>query len=276
MLDLGKINTLQVQRATSVGMFLADATGDEVLLPMKYVEDIRPGDQIDVFVYKDSEDRPVAVTTKPILMRDQFGYLRVNDIASQGAFLYWGMEKDLLLPYREQNRNLKQGDNVLVYVYIDNLTHRLVASMRLNKFFSREVEGLNIGDEVQILVTRRTDLGFSCIVENRFEGMIYFNEIYKPVKSGDRVSGWISNVREDGKLDIRLQQWGTEVMDENAEIVYQKLKSSGGKISIGDKSAPELIQAHFGMSKRNFKQAAGNLYKAGKIKIADHEISIVS
>lgn len=276
MLELGLINKLRALRQTSVGIFLGNDAGDEVLLPMKYIPAfLQVGGDIDVFIYLDSEDRPIATNLKPLLLRNQFGYLQIKEQTSIGAFLEWGLEKDLLLPYREQAQTIEPGKRILVYLYLDETTYRLVASSRIRKFINRETALLEEGMVADLLVTFRTDLGYTVILNNMYEGMVYHNEIFQTIKTGDRLQGFISKLREDGKIDVRLQASGIEAMEDGSTRMLQILRANGGKVEVGDKSAPATIYNLFNMSKKNFKRAAGILYKQGLVQISDHELALL-
>ncbi|MCB0734982.1 MAG: GntR family transcriptional regulator [Flavobacteriales bacterium] len=275
-MKIGRVNTLTAARPSTIGIYLIDEEGTEILLPNRYVsDDLKPGDELEVFVYTDSEDRPVAVTDRPILHCGQIGFLDVTSVGTIGAFLNWGLEKDLLLPYREQTRNLKPGDRVAVAVELDEQSNRPFASMRLNRFFQEPSDALQAGDQVDVSLTKPTDIGWNCIVNQSFEGLVYQNEIFQDVFPGLSVSGWISKVRDDGKLDIRLQPWGGKGMDVHAERLLKQLQDSpNGSLPVGDKSSPDEIIALTGMSKRNFKQAVGNLFKKKLIVPGPNQISL--
>lgn len=276
MLDLGRINNMLVLRQTSVGMFIGNEAGDEVLLPFKYIPaTLQVGDKLDVFVYLDSEERPIATTLTPTLMRDEFGFLEVKEQSTIGAFLDWGLEKDLFLPYREQNHAVQPGKKTLVYLYLDKKTGRLAASNRIRRFLQKEVTDLKEGMVVELFITHQTDLGFNVVVNRKYEGLLYGNEIFQPVKSGETHMGYVTKKREDGKLDLRLQPSGVEAMEDSSSRLINLLKKAGGSLNIGDKTAPEIIYNTCQMSKKNFKKAAGILYKKGIIRIEANAISLV-
>jgi len=268
MITVGQYHTLTVLRSTSVGLFLGNLKGDEILLPNKYVPTgINVDDTLEVFVYKDSEDRPIATTLTPKAIPGEFKVLTVNDTSSVGAFLDIGLEKDLLVPYKEQNQNLTRGQQVLVYVYLDEVTNRMVASCKTNKFIDRELDALEDGEEVQLLIGGSTELGRNVIINNQYAGLIYKNEVFGTIKLGDQRKGYIKKVREDGKIDVSLQPHGYQHIDSFGQKIMEELDAHGGSLPIGDKSDPEHIYNLLGMSKKNFKRAAGSLYKQRLIVI---------
>lgn len=267
---LGDYNDLPILRFTSVGVYLGDDDGD-VLLPQKLVNpDWEEGTIVHVFLYRDSEDRLIATTLRPNVTVDKFGYLKVNQVNSFGAFLDWGIEKDLMVPYREQRYKLVEGEEVLVYLYLDEFTDRLVATTKYKKFLSAEVEGLLLNTPVDIIVDDETDLGVKVIVENRFAGLIYHQDFNKRLLKGEITTGYIYNIREDGKLDIRLEPEGYGKIEPLSEELFAVLEKRGGVIHLHDKSSPDEIKRQVGMSKKNFKKAVGNLYKMKYISLDDN------
>jgi uncharacterized protein len=277
MLEVGKYHHLTVLRNTSVGMFLGDLKGNEVLLPIKYIpEGLEVDGSIEVFVYKDSEDRPIATTLIPLALPGEFAVLTVNDVSGVGAFLEMGLEKELLVPYKEQNQNLIRGKQVLVYVYLDEVTNRLVASCKTNKFVEREDLFLEENEEVDLLVGPRTDLGINVIINNKYAGLIYENEIFERVKLGDKKKGFIFKLREDGKIDVRLQPTGFDNIDAFEQKLLDALNANEGALSIGDKSPPNVIYDRLQMSKKNFKKAAGGLYKKRLIELNPTSIRLLN
>jgi len=277
MLEVGQYHHLTVLRDTSVGMFLGDLKGNEILLPIKYIpEALEVDGSIEVFVYKDSEDRPIATTLKPLALPGEFAVLTVNDVSSYGAFLEMGLEKELLAPYKEQNQNLVVGRQVLVYVYLDEATNRLVASCKTNKFVKRDFIDLEENEEVDLLIGPRTDLGINVIINNTYAGLIYENEVFEKVKLGDKKKGYIYKLREDDKIDVRLQPTGYENIDAFEQKLLDTLEANGGKLPVGDKSEPERIYELLQMSKKNFKKAAGSLYKKRLITVEPTAIQLVS
>lgn len=277
-MEVGKYNILQVLRATSVGLYLGDSEGNDVLLPHKYIpENIEMGQELEVFIYRDSEDRLIATTLTPAILRDQFAILEVVATSSIGAFLDWGLEKDLFVPFKEQNHKLQKGQWVPVYLYLDEETDRLVASARINKFFrNHENIDLEENQKVDILVFEKTDLGYNVIINNLYKGLIYENEIFRRLAWGDQTTGYIKTIREDGKIDVSLQPLGfLNARDENARIILEKLENNGGVLHLSDASDPLDIQEQLGMSKKAFKKAIGGLYREGLITLSGASIEVV-
>lgn len=273
-MEIGKYNVLKVNRRTDNGLYLLDETsGEEVLLPNKFVNDkMVEGTKGKVFVYKDSEDRPVATKQIPLVITDEAAYLTIKEVSPIGAFLDWGLDKDLLLPFSEQKNSLAAGGKVLVYVYLDRATNRIVATENLNKFIKNREVQLKKDDEVDLLIGPKVDKGYKVIINNMHWGMIYDNEIFNPVQSGQHVKGFVKKLREDGKIDIALQKQGLVVADDAREIILEKLQAAGGKLELSDSSTPEEIYAALGISKKNFKKAIGMLYKEKKITIGEKDI----
>lgn len=277
-MEVGKYNTLQILRGTSVGMYLGDEEGNDVLLPHKYIpENAQIGEDIEVFIYRDSEDRLIATTLKPFITLNQFAILEVVAVSKFGAFLDWGLEKDLFVPFKEQNHKLVTGHYVAAYLYLDEQTDRLVASAKVHKFF-QNLEGvdLEIGQEVDLLVFEKTDLGHNVIINNLYKGLIYENEVFKRLAWGDVTKGYVKTIREDGKIDISLQPIGfLKTLEPNAKAIIEKLESSGGVLNLSDSSEPFEIMEILEMSKKNFKKAIGSLYKDKKIRILETSIELI-
>jgi predicted RNA-binding protein (virulence factor B family) len=276
MIELGNYNTLKILRSTSVGLFLGDEDVDDLLLPTKYVpEDFEIGADLRVFCYLDHEERPIATTLDPFIIRNSFAYLRVAEVNEIGAFMDWGLEKHLLVPYREQRNKLSAGQWEVVYCYLDEKSFRLAGSSRLSKFLNNEAMELSINDEVDLLVYRRSDLGWDVVVNGKHRGLIYHSDVYQPLSEGDSLKGFVKLIRPDAKLDITLQPLGLKALEPAAEQIYQKLQQQGGFISLNDKSTPEEIKIWFSMSKKTFKKAIGTLYKAKKITLGDKGINLI-
>ncbi|MCW5516601.1 S1 RNA-binding domain-containing protein [Muriicola sp. Z0-33] len=273
MIELGNYNTLKILRGTSVGLFLGDDDVDDLLLPNKYAPtDFEIGDEIRVFCYLDHEERPIATTLDPFIKRDEFGFIRVAEVNEYGAFMDWGLEKHLLVPFREQRIRMNPGEWYVVYCYLDEKSFRLVASARVNRFLSKDHPKYRVNDEVQLLVSRKSDLGWDVIVDNQFKGLVFSNEVFQQIKVGDRLAGFVKNVRPDGKLDITLQPIGLVKLDPAATQIYDRLLEEGGVLNIHDKSSPQDIMAMFQMSKKTFKRAIGSLYKQRRIEIKEDGI----
>jgi len=267
MLYLGKINSLRVLRNATCGMFLGDDGDQEVLLPNKYVpEDLDLDHSIDVFLYTDSEDRIVATTLTPKILLHQFAVLEVKDDTRIGAFLDWGLDKDLLLPKSEQQGRVQKGDKVTVCLRLDEKTGRLFASAKLNVCTDQELT-VHEGEEVDLLIDRESELGWQVVINDRHTGLIFSDKIFKPLRKGDKVKGFIENIREDGKIDVSLQKQGYSQVEDSQVLLLKKLQENNGVLHLTDKSDPKLISQKLGMSKNVFKKCVGALYKQRKIKI---------
>jgi len=274
MIQIGLNNTLLVKRETLNGLYLADEEGNEVLLPKKYSKGMAIGDEVNVFVYKDSQDRPVATTEEPLIRLYEFAMLTVRDINPVGAFLAWGLEKDLLVPINEQKPRMKLGHTYLVYMYLDEKTNRLVASSRFNRFLDNSVLTVEEKQEVNVCIWEQTDLGVNVIVNSKHKGLIYQNELFQPVVTGEVYKGYIKKIREDNKLDVLLEREGYKKVMPNADRIMEKLEALGGFLPLTDKSDPDRIRAELGMSKKTFKQAVGALYKQRKIELEEEGLRL--
>lgn len=277
MIAIGKFNTMQVLRITPPGAYLGiDGDENEILLPNKYIpQGLDVGDHVDVFVHRDSEDRLLATTLTPKVQRDQFAYLQVRQVSNIGAFLDWGLEKDLFVPNNEQATKMEEGKWYVVYTYLDVETWRLVASSKTNKFLEKENIELEVGEEVDLLVCDRTNLGYNLIVNNLYSGLVFHNEIFKPLGTGMRLLGYVKQLRPDMRIDIALQPLGVAAIEPNALKILDMLQRSGGSLPFSDKSDPDEIVSQTGMSKKLFKKAIGSLYKARKIIIEENAIRLV-
>lgn len=269
MIKLGKYQNMEIARIVEFGAYLREpgTESPEVLLPARYMpENPAPGDRIDVFVYKDSEDRPVATTEHPYATVGEFAYLQVNAVNKVGAFLDWGLPKDLLVPFGEQRVKMRPGGIYLVYIYVDDATGRIVASAKTDKFLGNVLPDCRPGARVQALITEHTPIGYKAIVDNLHRGMLYSNELYSPVEVEETVAAYVKRVREDGKIDLTLSDKAGRRIDGTAERIMEYLDDPA-RVLVGDKSDPELISRLFGCSKRDFKQAVGHLYKSHAIVI---------
>lgn len=276
MIALGQYNNLEILRDTTVGLFLGDDEGNDVLLPNKYVpEEFEIGDHLDVFCYLDHEERIVATTLVPFVTVDQFQLLQVAEVNEYGAFMDWGLEKHLLVPFREQRNKMQEGQWYVVYCYLDEKTDRLVASNKLDKFLSNDELSVQALDEVDLVVTRLTDLGWEVIINHKHKGLVYSNEIFKKVAVGDKLKGYIKNIRPDNKIDVSLQPIGYKSLEPAANLIYEKLVASGGILNLHDKSDPEDIKRIMQMSKKTFKKGIGALYKERKIEIKPDSIKLL-
>jgi len=275
MIERGKYNELDVYRVVDFGVYLSDGE-DEVLMPRKYVpEATEAGDTLRVFVYTDSEDRPIATTLTPKAVVGDIKLMTVVDTNAMGAFLDWGLEKDLLVPFREQKELMKKGQSYVVKVLYDRVSGRVIASNRYGAFTKHCVDQLKSGEEVDIIVCNQTDIGYVCLVNEEYLGMIYKNEIFTPVKTGDKLKAYVNRIRTDHKIDIVIRKPGFSGVEAQKDIVLEKLKAAGGHLPYDSKTEPEIIKREFNMSKKVFKQNIGMLYKKRLITIDDDGITLV-
>ena len=264
MIRLGKHNVMEVVREVDFGMYLDAGEVGEVLIPRKYIpEGTKPGDKLRVFLYLDSEARLVATTEEPLVEVNEFAYLEVNWVNEFGAFLNWGLTKDLFCPFKEQKMRMVQGKKYIVFCYIDPVTYRIVASAKVEKFLSDEKPPYQSGDEVNLLIQQKSDLGMKAIVDGKYRGLLFDNEIFQPLHTGDRLKGYVKQVREDGKIDLKLQRFfGKKRITTFSDQLLLHLKTcKEGFCPLHDKSDAESIYATFGVSKKTFKRAVGDLYK---------------
>ena len=283
MIEIGKYNTLTILRDTKVGLFLGNPEKDpegihDILLPNKYVpNEFEIGEELVVFVYLDHEQRPVATTLEPYILLNEFALLRVNYINNVGAFMDWGMEKDILVPFKEQARPMEKGKRYLVYLYMDEKTNRLVASSKTNQFLDNENITVEKGEEVDLIVSHITDMGINVIINEQHKGLLYKDEVYDDsIRTGDKMRGYIKFIRPDGKIDVALQKQGFESIEPNSEIILNELRASRGFLRLNDNSNPEDIKTVLKMSKKTFKKAIGLLYKEKLIEIKDDGIYLIS
>ncbi len=280
MLSIGEYATLEIVKLVEFGAYLDGGPFGEVLLPKRYVpENTKAGDEVRVFIYCDSDDRVIATTETPFAIVGEYAFLKTTGAAPFGAFLDWGLSKDLLVPMREQAEPMEVGKSYVVKVLFDENTDRLYASSRLNKFIVETAEELNlaVGDSVEILVTALTDLGYKAIVNNHCWGVLYQNEVFKDLKIGDKTTALVKTIRPDGKLDLSLRAQGYQKrISSETDIILEALEKYNGFLEITDKSSPELIYKILNISKKAFKQAIGNLYKARKISLEEKGIRLLS
>ena len=271
-MEIGKTNILKANRTTDNGCYLIDSEGNEVLLPNAYVPDtLSIGEDISVFVYRDNEERPVATTLKPKIELDTFAYLQVKDVNNAGAFIDIGLVKQLLVPYSEQPVNMEPGEWYVIFCLLDDKTDRLIGSAKIEDFLFTEDLDVEVGQEVDILMYRRSDLGMNSIVNGQYHGLVFKNDIHKPVQVGDERKAYIKNIRPDGKIDLTLEPQGyRNVIDKATQGVLDILIREGGHFKFHDKSEPDEIRKVFRMSKKAFKKALGNLYK-NKIVILEKD-----
>lgn len=276
MIGIGHTYTLDVIKTVDFGVYLDAKELGEVLLPRKYApKNLAVGESIEVFLYLDSEDRPVATTQKPRAQVNEFAYLKVVSITPVGAFLDWGLDKDVLLPYAEQHREVKVGHSYLVYLYINKADGRITASSKIDKFLNNDTpQHYKAKQAVDLIIANTTDLGYKCIVNHRYWGVLYKDEVFQRLSFGQSIKGYIKRIREDGKIDLTLQG-GQETRDKNQQIILDYLHKHGGFAEVYDKSEPELIYDLFGMSKGAFKKAIGGLFKQEIINIGANGIRLV-
>jgi predicted RNA-binding protein (virulence factor B family) len=282
MIKLGEYNRLTVARVVEIGIYLdgGEYWGD-ILLPNASTaegvkENANEGDELEVFIYFDSEDRVIATMERPLAMVGDFAALKVVGTSRVGAFLDWGLRKDLLVPFREQREEMVVGRAYLVRVYVDKTTDRIVASTRWGRFLDRGPAAYQPDDEVELIIAQRTDMGYRVIVDNAHEAMIYDNEVFQPLRVGEKVTGYVKRTREDGKIDCVLQRNdGHHEIDRVARRVVERLRENGGRLAVSDKSAPAEIHALFGCSKKNYKKAVGGLFRQRLVDILEGEIKLL-
>jgi predicted RNA-binding protein (virulence factor B family) len=276
MVKIGKISTLEVVKFTDQGAYLDGGPYGEILLPNRYVPNgCKEEDELEVFIFFDSEDRIVASTDFPKVMADEFGYLKVVSVTPFGAFLDWGLPKDLLAPFREQAEKMEPDKSYLVRVYVDHTTGRIVASSKINKYLDKEEIDFFEGNEVDLIISNKTDLGYNAIINGKHLGILYFNEIFKPIKTGDKIKGFIKKIREDKKIDLSLEKQGYDKVDPVSSEILEKLKMNSNYLPYCDKTDPEVIKTNLGISKKTFKKAIGLLYKNKLIAIEEEGIRLV-
>jgi hypothetical protein len=298
-IQLGQKNRLKAAWKVDFGMYLEGDDEGKILLPTRYVpEDLEVGDEIDVFVYLDNEERRVATTLEPKAMVGDFAYLEVAWVNEFGAFLDWGLMKDLFCPFREQKKRMETGRSYIVHVHLDEESYRIMASAKVEKWLENdklakgeveisspsgslstvEDEGrgpLSVGQKVSALIWQKTDLGFKAIIDNKYGALLYDSQLFREIHTGDRVEAYITKIRPDGKIDIALQQSGRQHTEDFAEKLLHYLQYRGGRCRLGDKSSAEEIKEQFGVSKKTYKRAIGDLYKRRLITITDDGIELV-
>lgn len=275
-IQLGKYNQLEVVKEVDFGMYLNGDEDGEILLPKRYVpEGCKPGDVLNVFIYLDMDERLVATTLEPYVQVGEFACLEVAWVNQFGAFLDWGLMKDLFVPFREQKAKMQKGGRYVVHVHLDDESYRIVASAKVERFLSKEQPSYLPGEEVHVLVWQQTELGYKVIVDNRFSGMLYHNEIFQPLEVGMQMNAFVKHVREDGKIDLVLQKGGAKRVEDFSEVLLRFIKDNGGYTPINDKTDAEIIYHTFGVSKKTFKKAVGDLYKKRVVTLEDDGIHLV-
>ncbi|PIF05794.1 MAG: GntR family transcriptional regulator [Draconibacterium sp.] len=275
MAEIGKYNLLPFVRETENGVYLDGGDLGEILMPRKFVtEEIKEKGDAMVFVYSDSEDRLVATTEKPLAMVGDFAFLDVVAVNNVGAFLDWGLPKNLLVPFSEQAHKMQEGQKCLVYIYLDRVSNRVAASAKINKFLDNTPPEYQHGQKVDLLIAQETDIGYKAIVNGTHWGLLYKNQVYTNFFPGQKTTGYINKVRNDEKIDLLAERPGYEKIDAISEKIIEALQAEGGFLAVSDKSSPQMIQALFGISKKNFKKAIGGLYKKRLIEFVSDGIKI--
>lgn len=276
MAEIGKINHLEVVKEVDFGIYLDGGDLGEILMPKRYVpEGTMTGDHLEAFIYLDSEDRLVATTEKPMAMVEEFSLLEAISVNQVGAFLNWGLPKDLFVPFREQRQPMEEGKKYLVYVYLDTNSKRIAASSKIESFLDNIPVDYDEGEEVDLIIVNETDLGFNAIIDNSHLGVIYKNEVFQTLNPGDKIQGYIKKIRTDGKIDLRLEKIGYEKISSFVDRIIAELQKNKGFLPLTDKSSPEDIYKTFKISKKNFKAAIGALYKKRFISLEENGIRLL-
>lgn len=272
---LGRYNQLEVVKEVDFGVYLDGGDDGEILLPARYVpEDCQPGDMLNVFIYLDNEERLVATTLTPYAQVGDFACLEVAWTNQYGAFLDWGLMKDLFVPFREQKNKMEKGERYVVHIHLDEDSYRIMASAKVERYLSSDMPPYHPGDGVEILVWQRTDLGYKVIVDNRFGGLIYATDVVRPLSTGTKTEAYVRQVRPDGKIDIVLQPDGPRKVDDFAEVLLDYIRQHDGFTTFQDKTPAEDIYATFGVSKKTFKKAVGDLYKKHLVTLEEGGIRL--
>lgn len=275
-IELGKFNQLEVVKEVDFGVYLDGGEEGEILLPTRYVpEDCKIGDILNVFLYLDMDERLIATTLTPFVQVGQFACLEVSWVNQYGAFLNWGLMKDLFVPFREQKMKMQVGRKYVVHAHLDEESYRIVASAKVERYLSKDKPEYTAGEEVNILIWQKTDLGFKAIIDNKYSGLLYENEIFSSIETGMEMKAFVKQVREDGKVDLILQKPGFEKVDDFAKTLLDYIKEQGGRIHLNDKSPAEDIYDTFGVSKKTFKKGVGDLYKKRLITLHEDSIALV-
>lgn len=279
-LQIGRTCQLKVNRQVDFGFYLDGGEQyGEVLLPNGEIRpdiDIHKGEPVEVFLYLDSQERIVATTHMPLAQVGDFAYLEVAWVNNYGAFLHWGPQKDLFVPFREQKMKMQKGHSYIVHVHLDPETYRIMASAKVERYLSEDFPPYRTGDQVDLLIWQKTDLGLKAIVDGRFGGLLYDSQVFRTMHTGDRVTGYVSQVRPDGKIDLSLQCPGQRGVEDFSAQLLRHLQMNGGRTPLGDKSPAEEVYAVFGVSKKVFKKAVGDLYRQRLIEISDHGVRLVA
>lgn len=276
-IELGKFNRLKIVKEVDFGLYLDGGEEGEILLPSRYVPyNYEIGQEIEVFIYLDNEERLVATTIKPYVQVGEFACLQVSWVNQYGAFLDWGLMKDLFCPFREQKRKMEVGHRYLIHTHVDPESFRIVASAKIEKFLSTEQPPYAPDDEVELLVWQHTHMGYKVIIDNKYQGLVFENQVFRELEIGDKLKGFITQVREDGKVDVALQRSGRQQTLDFADALYNYMERNGGRCYLHDKSPAEEIYMRFKVSKKVFKKAVGDLYKRRLIEITDHGLELIN
>ena len=274
-IELGKFNQLEVVKEVDFGLYLDGGDEGEILLPTRYVpEDCKVGDMLNVFLYLDIDERLIATTLTPLVQVGQFACLEVSWVNQFGAFLNWGLMKDLFVPFREQKMKMQVGRSYVVHAHVDEESYRIVASAKVERYLSKDMPDYAPGAEVDILIWQKTDLGFKAIIDNKYSGLLYENEIFRALETGMQMKAFVKQVREDGKVDLILQKPGFEKVDDFSKTLLEYIREHGGRINLNDKSPAEDIYDTFGVSKKTFKKGVGDLYKKRLISLHENGITL--
>ena len=274
-IELGKFNQLEVGKEVDFGLYLDGGDEGEILLPTRYVpEDCKVGDMLNVFLYLDIDERLIATTLTPLVQVGQFACLEVSWVNQFGAFLNWGLMKDLFVPFSEQKMKMQVGRSYVVHAHVDEESYRIVASAKVERYLSKDMPDYAPGAEVDILIWQKTDLGFKAIIDNKYSGLLYENEIFRALETGMQMKAFVKQVREDGKVDLILQKPGFEKVDDFSKTLLEYIREHGGRINLNDKSPAEDIYDTFGVSKKTFKKGVGDLYKKRLISCRENGITL--
>jgi len=276
MAILGKMNPLKVVKIVDFGVYLDGGSDGEILLPTRYVpENCQVDDVVDVFIYTDSEDRLIATTLIPYAMVGEFACLEVESVNEVGAFLDWGLMKQLLVPFREQHAKMREGGHYPVFLYVDFESKRITASAKLEKFIDSTHPDLEAGQQVELLIYKQTDMGWKAIINQQYSGVLYQNEIFQPLEIGQKLTAYVKQIREDDKIDLMIHKPGFEKIDDFSVKLHELLKEADGFLPLTDKSPADDIYEYFGISKKTFKKAVGDLYRKRLILLEEDGIRLV-
>lgn len=274
-IELGRFNELEVVKQVDFGMYLDGGEEGEILLPARYVpEGCKVGDRLNVFLYLDMDERLVATTLTPLVQVGQFAYLEVAWVNQFGAFLNWGLMKDLFVPFGEQKMKMQVGRKYMIHAHLDEESYRIVASAKVERYLSKEMPEYQPGEEVEILIWQKTDLGYKAIIEHQHSGLLYENEVFTTLEVGRKMRAFVKQVRDDGKIDLMLQKPGLGKVDDFAKTLLEYIRENGGRISLNDKSPADEIYETFGVSKKTFKKGVGDLYKKRLISLQEDGITL--